>query len=383
MTEVKAGLLPQGFYDELPPHAAHESRLIRHFARHFAAYGYDAVNPPLAEFADTLAFGLPSLAAADMLRIADPRSQQMMAIRSDMTGQVARIATSRLAAAPRPLRLAYAGTILKAHASELRPARQLRQAGVELIGNSGVAATAEVVDLALGGLAALDVAGVTVDFSLPGFAGLWAEAHDWSAQTQQALARVLDAKDSAGVGQFPEGSQAALRTIIASAGPIDHARKMIETLELPGTVLARWHVIVHVAERLAELRPDVEITIDLGESRDFSYQTDVAFSFYARASAVRLGRGGAYRIGGNGERRGEPAVGFTLYLDGVSEAAPMREPAPRIWLPFGTSPQQAETLRETGWVTLSALAEDETALDARRQGCTHILDSGVPTPLDD
>ncbi len=42
----------------------------------------------------------------------DPESQRMMGLRADTTPQIGRLATSRLANAPRPLRLAYSGPVL-------------------------------------------------------------------------------------------------------------------------------------------------------------------------------------------------------------------------------------------------------------------------------
>ncbi|MCY4503156.1 MAG: ATP phosphoribosyltransferase regulatory subunit, partial [Alphaproteobacteria bacterium] len=45
---------------------------------------------------------------------------------------------------PRPLRLAYAGQVLRVGVSQLHAERQVAQAGVELIGAESVSADAEV-----------------------------------------------------------------------------------------------------------------------------------------------------------------------------------------------------------------------------------------------
>src|SRR3546814_4732936 len=82
-------------------------------------------------------------------RLMDPVSQRMMGLRADMTPQVARIATTRLKKAPRPLRLCYGGQVLQVRGSQLRPERQFAQAGVELIGAPEESADAEVVLLAI------------------------------------------------------------------------------------------------------------------------------------------------------------------------------------------------------------------------------------------
>src|SRR3546814_1065014 len=83
---------------------------------------------------------------------------------SDLVG---RIATSLLAGAPRPLRLCYAGQVVKLRASQLRPAREMLQVGAELIGSDSVAAAREIVTVAIDALEAAGIGPVTIDFTLP------------------------------------------------------------------------------------------------------------------------------------------------------------------------------------------------------------------------
>ncbi len=67
------------------------------------------VDPPLAEFADALASRLKAGGMRDAVRFVDPQSQRTLAIRPDITAQVGRIAATRMAHHPRPVRLSYAG----------------------------------------------------------------------------------------------------------------------------------------------------------------------------------------------------------------------------------------------------------------------------------
>src|SRR3712207_6204015 len=102
-------LLPAGFNDGLPPDAAHEAATVGRMLAVLASHGYDRVSPPLVEFEATLLAGMGAAMAGQTFRLMDPVSQRMLGLRADMTLQVARIAASRLAHAPRPLRLCYAG----------------------------------------------------------------------------------------------------------------------------------------------------------------------------------------------------------------------------------------------------------------------------------
>ncbi|MDI1295704.1 MAG: ATP phosphoribosyltransferase regulatory subunit, partial [bacterium] len=118
------GLLPEGLSDRLPPQAEASARLARRVLDTVASHGYERVMPPLAEFEDTLVSRLKSMRAQDLLRVVDPVSQRSLALRPDMTAQVGRIAATRLASMPRPLRLSYAGPVIRLKANQLRPERE-------------------------------------------------------------------------------------------------------------------------------------------------------------------------------------------------------------------------------------------------------------------
>ena len=142
-------LLPAGLRDGLPPDAAFEAGVAERLLASFAAYGYARVNPPLIEFEESLFAGAGAETAGMTFRLMDPASQRMMGVRADITPQIARIATTRLKDAPRPLRLSYCGDVLCIAGSQLRPERQFTQVGAELIGSAGLDTDIEVLNLAL------------------------------------------------------------------------------------------------------------------------------------------------------------------------------------------------------------------------------------------
>ena len=135
-------LLPAGLADALPPDAEREAALVEALMGVFAAHGYERVKPPLLEFEDSLLTGSGAAVAEQTFRLMDPVSQRMMGLRADTTPQVARIAATRLANAPRPLRLSYAGQVLRVRVTQLSPTRELLQTGVELIGAASAEADA-------------------------------------------------------------------------------------------------------------------------------------------------------------------------------------------------------------------------------------------------
>src|SRR5205085_1507433 len=106
---------------------------------------------------------------------------------TDMTLQIARIASTRLAHAPRPLRLSYAGDVLRVVGSQLSPERQFTQVGVELIGSDAVAADAEAMLLAAESVGRVGIGRLSVDLMLPTLVPSLFEAHGVDGERQQLL----------------------------------------------------------------------------------------------------------------------------------------------------------------------------------------------------
>ena len=150
-------LLPTGMHDLLPPEAEIEAQVVSKLMATLAAHGYQRVKPPLVEFEETLLSGAGAAMATATFRTMDPGSHRMVGMRADMTPQIARIAATRLGSAPRPLRLSYAGQVLRVKGSEIRPERQIGQVGAELIGAAGPVADVEVIAIAGEALEALGV----------------------------------------------------------------------------------------------------------------------------------------------------------------------------------------------------------------------------------
>ena len=89
-------------------------------------------------------------------RLFDGDGSQLM-LRPDVTLPVTRLVSSRLRGQAGPFRLRYAAPVFAERDSLRGESRQFTQLGIELIGQAGSEADAEVLRLAAG---ALDVAGV-------------------------------------------------------------------------------------------------------------------------------------------------------------------------------------------------------------------------------
>src|SRR6185312_8621280 len=230
---VNKGLLPQGLRDLLPPLAEAEAALVERLMATLASNGYERVEPPLVEFEDNLLSGAGASMAQDTFRLMDPISQRMIGIRADMTPQVARIAATRLAKAPRPLRLSYAGQVLRVKGGQLRPERQVGQVGAELIGADGAAADVEAIALAVEALSSMGVTELSVDLTLPRLVPAICAACDLTPAQDEEVRAALDHKDAARLAESAGPAAPLLGRLLAAAGQAERTLKALAALDMP------------------------------------------------------------------------------------------------------------------------------------------------------
>ena len=127
-----------GARDLNPVQVGGNRRLRERLAEVYRLWGYEEVAPPSVERLDTLQAG-GGIAAQDVVRLA---AEEPLGLRPEFTASIARAASTRMAARPRPLRLWAEGPTFRAFVGDAggqRISEQL-QSGVELLGVSTAAA---------------------------------------------------------------------------------------------------------------------------------------------------------------------------------------------------------------------------------------------------
>ena len=380
---VTRALLPAGLRDALPPEADQEAEIVWRVTQIFAGYGYARVKPPMVEFEESLLAGSQAGMSRHCFRLMDPDSQRMMALRADMTPQVARIAVTRLKGEPRPLRLSYAGQVLRIKGDGLRPERQFGQVGAELIGADEPAADAEMIAMSAAALAAVGAARISIDLTIP---YLVPAIIGWSQvppDIAAILRAALDRKDAAEVAAQGGKVGALLADLCAASGPASAALAKLEKLDLPPTARKEVQRLREAVRLVGIAQPDLDLTIDTVERRGFEYQKGLSFTIFARGVRGELGRGGRYLAGEDlMEGAGETATGMTLFTDTVLRAIPFPQSEPLVYAPFGTPPDLLRSMRGQGVRVLEGFAAHaDPDADARRLGCSHIVRDGKSAAL--
>ena len=368
-------LLPEGLHDTLARDAEYQAEIVEKLRQCFASYGYERVVPPLLEFEESLLSGPGKAQSRNMFRVMDPVTQRMMAVRNDMTGQVARIARTRLRNAERPLRLSYSGDVLRVRGTQLRPEREFKQAGIELIGSDSGEAYVEIILLARDVLSAVGVENASIDLTIPLLVPAICRGLGLDEQTAQAVRQALNAKDIGALETLEGDIGTISRTLLQAAGEADKAMALIKELSLPSEAQAMCDELDKLLDRLKDVAPELKVTVDPGEYSGFEFQSGIGFSLFVKGVRGELGRGGRYLVGGG--KDSEPATGFSLYLDSLMRALPDMSDLQYIYCPYDTALADLGQLRSDGYRTICGLdtVKDDSA-EAKRLNCQYIWQAG-------
>lgn len=310
---------PKGVRDYLPQEAAWRREVENKIHQVFSSYGYQEVVTPTVEYVNLFSRG-NGPDDANTYRFVD-REGQILALRPDMTTPIARVVASRLQAEPLPMRLCYFGNLFRYADPQAGRQREFTQAGVELLGNDGPEADAEVVALACRTLTAVGVRDFRIDIGHVGFVQTLLKDASLSEEVEEDVKQALVHKDLVLLEklvcqhvQDAELSNILLRLLDLRGGIeiIDEARRVFK-----GRTIPALDNLAIIYRRLEMLGLESMITIDLGMVKALDYYTGLIMEGYSRELGYYLCSGGRYD-----RLLGEfgcplPATGFALGMDRV------------------------------------------------------------------
>ncbi len=316
--------LPRGLRDLLPEHSARLAELSARLHQVFATFGYRRVLLPTLERLEVVERGLSPAALQGVLKFVEPGSGEVVAIRPDITPQIARLYAARPDALPAPARLCYDGPVLRAREARAGRPREVYQAGVELLGAGGAGADAEALVVLWKALERVGLGHATLEVGHARFAHEVVAAAGLGRGAREEAAEALARKDEAALaalarrGRGGAKARAALPLLATLYGDeaLGRARVLARGAPRAGAALAE----VEAALRLARRRGVSRVAVDLGEARGLGYYTGLTFAGYAPGAGSAVADGGRYdgllaRFGRPG-----PAIGFAVDLEFATQA---------------------------------------------------------------
>jgi ATP phosphoribosyltransferase regulatory subunit len=271
----------------------------------FRGWSYEEIVLPLFDFDDVFTRGG---GVSDGAYRFIGRDGEVMALRADFTALAAKVVVSRLGRRALPLRLFYAGEVLRYQPPRAGRREELFQIGLEHLGAESVEADVEAILVAEEALSKLGIDDALFTLGHIGFANALLEGVEDRASALEALKR----RDRAGLRRILGSDAVDLTELTGGAEVLAKAGRARRGAE----ALSRLEAVVSA---LRALGLEARVRLDLGEVRDFDYYTGLVFEIHAEGAGLELGGGGRYDslLGRFG--REIPAVGFYLSLDRVSE----------------------------------------------------------------
>lgn len=374
---------PSGFRDVLADEAARREEAAFDVQQLLSRNGYVPVETPTLEIMDVMNAG--GRVPGTPFKLFDSRGD-LLALRPDVTLQIARMCATRLAGQPGPFRFRYQERVFRE--AEGRPqaeAREMTQVGVELIGEAGPAADAEVIALLAESLERVGVGNFRISVATVGvlralLAGSGAD-EAWKAGVLSAYHAsnfvkldelTGDGAREAGVAPVFAQAIRALASVRGGREAVGRVREVVAPLGCQDGLDDLERTLALLDEKGLGSR----IFVDFSVMSSFDYYTGIVFVAYAPALGAPLGSGGRYdnTIGAYGESR--PAAGFAFYLDQAlaAAAADAKGDRPlRIAVPKGSlNPDSIACLAACGLDT-TGLAEPGRQLIIRNPGVDYII----------
>jgi ATP phosphoribosyltransferase regulatory subunit len=358
---MSAWLLPEHIADVLPTQASRIEELRRRLLDRAKGYGYELVMPPLLEHLESLLSGTGSGLDLQTFKLVDQLSGRMLGLRADTTPQAARI-DAHLLNHDGVTRLCYCGPVLHTRPAGLSATREPLQFGAEIFGHAGLEADLEAHELALDCLHAAGCVQLVADLAdarvLRGvLAGV-----PLDAQRLTEVVQALADKDAATVASLSQGmpdpARRGLRALLSLYGGDDVLARARQELPTHSEVRLALDELDWLASHLKRAYPELQVGFDLSDMGGYAYYSGPRFAIYGAGFSDALARGGRYDEVGAIFGRNRPAVGFSLDLKALAEAAPAMPPAAAVLAPWSEAPElraAVRRLREQGETVLSVL----------------------------
>ena len=312
---------PAGFRDVLSEEAQERERIGAAVRELFSSRGYVPIETPTLEVMDVMRTGGHMTAAP--FKFFDSQGD-LLAMRPDVTLQVARMCATRLAGQPGPFRFRYQQRVFREAEGQMRAtAREVTQMGIECIGCSGASADAEVVGLFAEALQAAGARDFTIVMATVSVLRALLRASGAPDEWKEAVLAAFHASNMVELDRLTaagcpasEGLAAAVRALPRIRGgreAIDQARELVAPLGCEEGL----DEFQRVFDLLDAAGLGARIRVDFSVMSSFDYYTGIVFEAYAAGLGSPLGSGGRYdnMLGNYGESR--PAAGFAFFLEQV------------------------------------------------------------------
>lgn len=302
----------KGFRDFLPAEQIARARFIRTIQASFETFGFDPLETPALEYAETLTGKYGDEGDKLMYRFKD-NGDRDVALRYDLTIPLARVVAQN-GELKKPWKRYQISPVWRAENTQKGRFREFYQCDADIVGSTNPLADAEILALAGSTLTKLGVKDFEIRVNDRRLLDAFFDAEKIDTDKRVSVLRAMD--KLAKIGEAGVADELAKAGI--DAGTIKNILKAVVSNVVPkGSELER---IIALAR---EMNPDLKISFDFSIARGLDYYTGLIFETVL-TSAPTYGSvlsGGRYdNLVGMFSNREVPAVGMSIGLDRLLSA---------------------------------------------------------------
>jgi len=311
---------PKGTKDYLPPEAERHRYVEQRLREVFKLWGYQEIRSPAIELVEVLSTGVGSELIDSMFKFQD-FDGKIVALRAEMTAPAARIVTTKMLEAPRPIRLFYICNVFRYSQSYLEREREFWQAGVELIGCNTPGADGEVLALLASSLKKLGLEEVRIDVGHAGLLKDLLRATGLDKEKKFVLQNLLGYRDEDQLERFMDQNNFSSQLREAFLR-LSRCRRLEELSSVSLEPLKYRRIkdylraLLEVKDSLVEYGVENLVFFDFSLVRKIEYYTGIVFEASVPNLGLPLGGGGRYD--NLIEKFGKvkiPATGFAVEIE--------------------------------------------------------------------
>jgi len=323
---------PIGVKDILSEEARVKKAVCRNIEKTFESYGYSAVESPMYEYIEVFSDEkMGSISPKEMFRFFD-KDGNLLALRSDMTPPIARIAATQYQHNNGPLRFCYFGNAFRDSESYQGKRCEYAQAGIELMGAYGADADAEVIVIAVKSILSSGIKEFKLNIGQVKFFNAILAETGMDKETLEELKDVIAHRNYVGMDKIVENSSmpeltrklfTELPKLVGGRNIIEYTRKLTSSKD----ALEALDEMENLYDLIKMYGIDKYVSFDLSMVNKLNYYTGIIFRGYTYGTGYSIVDGGRYDNLVSQFGKNKPAVGFGIKIDEVIKAAYKENPS--------------------------------------------------------
>lgn len=288
-------------------------------------YGYHDIQTPTIEFFNIFGREIGTTPSKDLYKFFDKEGNTLV-LRPDFTPSIARSAAKYYIDEDMPVKLCYLGNTFINSSDYQGRLKEITQCGAELIGDSSVAADAEIVAMTVASLQEVGLKNFQIAIGHAKFFAGLLEAAGVDEEAEAELRELISNKNFFGVEEFIEtlNLKKELKDLFMMLGNFDSkAEELTEAKELAKDYPMIKEAISELEALFGYLKLyeiDKYVSFELGIISDYKYYTGIIFSGYTFGTGEPIVKGGRYNNLLKHFGKEAPAIGFAIVVDQLMAA---------------------------------------------------------------